>query len=286
MGIIPPSFPKSTNACISRAYPNVPEATRIGFANFRRFSSTPRRDNQQVPVLDVVRRDCNCGNCGAVGASHEPPGIFENSLATFEEPGTRYEPFRKPPAARSRPTVIVAMPPALSNVAVLMTALSSLAAGMPLFGRWPCSRAAERQRAGARRFAQCWSGFVACRRAAVDAMPIDPKRSATLLRRQLSRAHSVRRKRQRLCQEIRRRLTSGRDHFGLVQPVRPPLDGGAGAGEAAHARFSQDRASLHNLRPLDHSAVSPVRSGRVGHVEVPNAFPDFGNVPQAFRNVD
>jgi hypothetical protein len=36
--MIPPSRENGTKADISRAYPNVPDATRMGFAKARRFS--------------------------------------------------------------------------------------------------------------------------------------------------------------------------------------------------------------------------------------------------------
>ena len=41
-GMTPPSLAKSTNGAISFAYPNVPEATRIGLRSFSRPSVTDR----------------------------------------------------------------------------------------------------------------------------------------------------------------------------------------------------------------------------------------------------
>src|SRR5262245_6266885 len=40
LGMTPPRGAKGTKAAISRAYPNVPDATRIGLASLRRLSST------------------------------------------------------------------------------------------------------------------------------------------------------------------------------------------------------------------------------------------------------
>src|SRR5262249_52421211 len=40
LGMIAPRRAKGTKAAISRAYPNVPDATRIGLASLRRLSST------------------------------------------------------------------------------------------------------------------------------------------------------------------------------------------------------------------------------------------------------
>jgi len=42
LGITPPSFEKSTNGAISFAYPNVPDAVRMGFRSVRRPSVTDR----------------------------------------------------------------------------------------------------------------------------------------------------------------------------------------------------------------------------------------------------
>ena len=49
LGMMPPSRAKGTNAAISRAYPNVPEATRIGLSSFRRLSSTCSSGNLVRP---------------------------------------------------------------------------------------------------------------------------------------------------------------------------------------------------------------------------------------------
>lgn len=56
-GTIPPNWEKSTNACISRAYPKVPEATKIGFLKASRFSWTARPTSVEASLAEVVASD-------------------------------------------------------------------------------------------------------------------------------------------------------------------------------------------------------------------------------------
>ena len=36
----------------------------------------------------------------------------------------------------------------------------------------------------------------------------------------------------------------------------------------------------------DDAAMRTIRSGNIGHLQPPHTFPDFGNMPQSFRNKD
>src|SRR5437899_1921761 len=66
LGMIPPSRANGTNAAISRAYPNVPEATRIGLSSFRRLSSTCRSGNLVRPDGNDARKVYSAHRIGLV----------------------------------------------------------------------------------------------------------------------------------------------------------------------------------------------------------------------------
>ena len=54
LGMTAPSLPRSTRCCISRAYPNVPLATRIGLASSSRPSRTRRSTSELLADRFVI----------------------------------------------------------------------------------------------------------------------------------------------------------------------------------------------------------------------------------------
>src|SRR5262249_5741162 len=56
LGTMPPSLEKSTTPAISRAYPNVPDATRMGLFSWRRRRVTERSMRVSV-ALQRTRRE-------------------------------------------------------------------------------------------------------------------------------------------------------------------------------------------------------------------------------------